>query len=57
MQMWIIGRDSYTRGPFQASFSQRSIHIVEIGSNSIVGIVTEVRYPRKIPPSPAEIWR
>ena len=57
MQMWIIGRDSYTRGPFQASFSQRSIPIVEIGSNSIVGIVTEVRYPRKIPPSPAEIWR
>ena len=40
MQMWIIGRDSYPRSPLQASFSPRSGHIVEIGSDSIVGIVT-----------------
>ena len=40
VQMWIIGRDSYPRGPFQASFSPRSGHIVEIVSNTIVGIVT-----------------
>ena len=40
MQMGIIGRDSYPRSPFQASFSPRSGHIVEIGSHTIVGIVT-----------------
>ena len=40
MQMWIIGRDSYPHSPLQASFSPRSGNIVEIGSNSIVGIVT-----------------
>ena len=40
MQMWIIGRDSYPHSPLQASFSPRSGHIVEICSNSIVGIVT-----------------
>ena len=45
MQMWIIGRDSYPRSPLQASFSTRLGHIVEIGSNSIVGIVTLVCYP------------
>ena len=39
MQMWIIGPDSYLHSPLQASFSPRSSHIVEIGSESIVGIV------------------
>ena len=39
MQMWIIGRDSYTHSPLQASFSPRSGHIVNIASDSIVGIV------------------
>ena len=39
MQIWIIGRDSYPHSPLQASFSPRSGHIVEIGSDSIVGIV------------------
>ena len=42
---------------FKASFSPRSGHIVEIGYHSIVLIVTQVRYPRKISSSPAEIWR
>ena len=40
MQIWIIGRDSYPQSPLQASFSPRSGHIVEIGSDSIVVIVT-----------------
>ena len=40
MQMWIIGRDSYPRSPFQASFSPRSGHIVEIVSHTIVVFVT-----------------
>ena len=40
MQMWIIALDSYPHCPLQAKFSPRSGHIVEIGSNSIVGIVT-----------------
>ena len=39
MQMWIIGLDSYPHSPLQAIFSPRSGHIVEIGSNSIVGVV------------------
>ena len=39
MQIWIIGPDSYPHSPLQASFSSRSSHIVEIGSESIVGIV------------------
>ena len=39
MQMWIIGRDSYSHSPLQASFSPKSCHIVEIGSDLIVGIV------------------
>ena len=39
VQMWIIGRDSYPRSPLQASFSPRSVHIVKIGLDSIVGIV------------------
>ena len=39
MQMRIIGRDSYPRSPLHASFSPRSGHIVEIGSDLIVGIV------------------
>ena len=39
MQMWIIGRDSYPRSPFQARFSPRSGHIVKIGTDLIVGIV------------------
>ena len=40
MEMWIIGLDSYQHSPLQASIFPRSGHIVEIGSNSIVGIVT-----------------
>ena len=40
MQIWIIGRDSYPRSTFQVSFSPRSGHTVEIGSHTIVGIVT-----------------
>ena len=39
MQMWIIGRDSYPHSPLQASFSPRPGHIVQIGSDSIVGTV------------------
>ena len=38
MQMWIIGPDSYPHSHFQDSFSPRSINIVEIGSESMVGI-------------------
>ena len=40
---------------FKTVFSSRSGHIVKIGSNSIVGMVAYVRYPRKISPSPVEI--
>ena len=39
MQMWIIGPDSYPHSPLQDSFSPRSSNIVEIGCESIVGIV------------------
>ena len=39
VQIWIIGRYSYPHSPLQVSFSPRSGHIVEIGSDSIVGIV------------------
>ena len=39
VQMWIIGPDSYPHSPLQASFSTRSSHIVEIGSETIAGIV------------------
>ena len=39
MQMWIIGPDSYPHSHLQDSFSPRSSNIVEIGSESIVGIV------------------
>ena len=39
MQMWIIGRDSYPRSHLQASLSPKSGHIVNIGSDSIVGTV------------------
>ena len=39
MQMWIIGPDSYPHSLLQACFSPGSSHIVEIGSESIVGIV------------------
>ena len=39
MQTWIIGPDSYPHSHLQDSFSPRSSHIVEIGSESIVGIV------------------
>ena len=39
MHMWITGRDSYPRSPLQASFSPRSGNIVNIASESIVGIV------------------
>ena len=45
MQMWIIGPDSYPHSHLQASFSTRSSHIVEIGSESIVGIIMLVLYP------------
>ena len=40
VHMWIIGRDSYSHSLHQASFSPKSCHIVEIGSHSIVLIVT-----------------
>ena len=40
VQIWINGRDSYSHSPHQASFSPKSCHVVEIGSDSIVGIVT-----------------
>ena len=39
VQIWIIGPDSYSHSPLQASFSSRSSNIVEIGSESMVGIV------------------
>ena len=39
MPIWIIGPDSYPHSPLQASFSTRSSHIVEIGSETIAGIV------------------
>ena len=39
MQMWIFGPDSYPHSHLQDSFSPRSSNIVEIGSESIVGIV------------------
>ena len=39
MQMWIIDPHSYPHSHLQDSFSPRSSNIVEIGSESIVGIV------------------
>ena len=39
MPMWIIGPDFYPPSHFQDSFPPRSCNIVEIGSESIVGIV------------------
>ena len=39
MQIWIIGPDSNPPSHLQDSFSPRSSNIVEIGSESIVGIV------------------
>ena len=39
VQMWIIGPDSYPHSHLQDSFSPRSSNIVEIGPESIVGIV------------------
>ena len=38
--IWINGRDSHSHSPHQASFSPKSCHVVEIGSDSIVGIAT-----------------
>ena len=45
MQMWMIGPDSDPHSHLQDSFSTRSSHIVEIGSESIVGIIMLVLYP------------
>ena len=39
MQMRIIGPDSYPHSHLQDSFFPRSCNIVEIGPESIVGIV------------------
>ena len=39
MQMWTIGPDSYPHSHLQDTFSPTSSNIVEIGSDSIVGIV------------------
>ena len=40
VQIWIIGRDSYPHSPLQGEFFSKIRHIVEIGSHSIVVIVT-----------------
>ena len=45
MQIWIIGPDSNPPSHLQDSFSPSSSNIVEIGSESTVGIIMLVLYP------------